>query len=220
MKISIVIVISFTLISLSQAEISNKSISILKSNYSNHVTGPTISVEGRQYQFLPEARSELSSRSVSTIQLPSLTDDGLTSDDGTQAFAPNSKQGTGKYLASKGRYDIYLEEQGNVNTFAADQASGVAGCGFCQVLHDNESGELALFTADISVRLVDNTREAAEQLAQDYGLSLKYYMGRMALAVYSAPDLASALEMKPLVEQDDGVRRARHSIVTQVYQPQ
>ncbi len=219
MKILIIVVLSFTLISLSQAEISSKAIPILKSNYSDHATGPTISVEGRQYQFLPEARSELSSRSVSTIQLPNLTYDGLT-DDGAQAFAPNSKQGTGKYLASKGRYDIYLEEQGNVTTFAADQASGVAGCGFCQVLHDNESGELTLFTADISVRLVDNTREAAEQLAQDYGLNLKYYMGRMALAVYSAPNLASALELKPLVEQDVGVRRARHSIVTQIYQPQ
>ena len=72
----------------------------------------------------------------------------------------------------------------------------------------------------MSVRLAENSREAAEQLAQDYGLSLKYYMGRIGLAVFSAPSLANALDIQPLIAQDDGVRRAQHSIVSQTYQPQ
>ena len=187
-----------------------------RSDYSNHSTGPTISVEGRQYQFLPQARSELSSRSVSTtIRLP-----GLTGDDSSPALEPTSRQGSGKYLASKGSYDIYLEDQGSFLTLTAKEDSGDADCGFCQVLYDNASGELALFTADISVRLAENSREAAEQLAQDYGLSLKYYMGRIGLAVFSAPSLANALDIQPVIAQDAGVRRARHSIVTQTYRPQ
>ena len=219
MKISKLIVLCLGLLAASwaQSDFFNKvRNSTEQSNYSDHATGPTISVEGRQYQFLPEARSELSSRSVSAVRLPSLTDNNASA---AATLTPTSSQGSGQYLASKGRYDIYLEDKSGFLALRAQQASGGADCGFCQVLHDNESGELAFFTADISVRLVENSREAAEQLAQDYGLSLKYYMGRMALAVYSAPDLAGALELKPMIEQDDGVRRARHSIVTQTYQP-
>ena len=184
-----------------------------QTGYSNHATGPTISFEGRQYSFLPQARSELSSRSVSAVRPPALTTDSAP------AFAPTSNQGTGEYLASKGRYDIYLEESGSFAALAAEQADGGAGCGFCQVLYDDESGELAFFTADISVRLQENSQEAAEQLAQDYGLSLKYYMGRIGLAVYTAPSLASALELQPQLQQDSGVSRARHSIVSRIYQP-
>ena len=212
----ILLIIGLLAISWAQADSFNKARSSNeRSDYSNHATGPTISVEGRQYQFLPQARSELSSRSVSTSRLP-----GLTDDDGTPAFAPTSSQGSGQYLASKGRYDVYLEDQSSFLTLAAKEASDGADCGFCQVLYDSASGELALLTADISVRLAENSREAAEQLAQDYGLSLKYYMGRIGLAVFSAPSLSSALDVQLLMAQDDGVRRARHSIVSQTYQPQ
>ena len=212
----ILLIIGLLAISWAQADSFNKARSSNeRSDYSNHATGPTISVEGRQYQFLPQARSELSSRSVSTSRLP-----GLTDDDGTPAFAPTSSQGSGQYLASKGRYDVYLEDQSSFLTLAAKEASDGADCGFCQVLYDSASGELALFTADISVRLADNSREAAEQLAQDYGLSLKYYMGRIGLAVFSAPSLSGALDIQPLMAQDTGVRRVRHSIVSKTYQPQ
>ena len=218
MKISKIMILSLSLLTMSwvQADSFDKARGSTKgSDYSNHATGPTISVEGRQYQFLPQARSELSSRSVSTIRLPS-----FTGDDSTPALEPTSRQGSGQYLASKGRYDIYLENQGSFLALAAEEASDGADCGFCQVLYDNASGELALFTADISVRLAENSREAAEQLAQDYGLSLKYYMGRIGLAVFSAPSLANALDVQPLIAQDAGVRRARHSIVSQTYEPQ
>ena len=222
MKTVAIIALSASLVSVSQAETFTKTRPEAKPDYSAYADGPTISVEGRQFQFLPQARSELSSRSSSsTLRPPALISVNGTSDNSstTPSYAPSSSQGTGEYLTSKGRYDIYLE----TNALSA-QASGADvdtdSCGYCQVLYNPDNGQLALFTNDISVRLQSNDRATAERLAQEYGLSLKYYMQRIGMAVYTAESAEVALNMKTQLESEADISRVRHSIVEHEYEPQ
>ena len=220
MKTIAIIALSASLVTVSQAETFTKTRPEAKPDYSTYADGPTISVEGRQFQFLPQARSELSSRSSSsTLRPPALVSGNGTSDASTPSYAPSSSQGSGEYLASKGRYDIYLEN----NALSAQASSadvGTNSCGYCQVLYNPDSGQLALFTNDISVRLQSNDRSTAERLAQEHGLSLKYYMQRISLAVYTAASAEDALAMKAQLEADADVNRVRYSIVEHEYRAQ
>ena len=221
MKTIAIIALSASLVTVSQAETFTKTRPEAKPDYSTYADGPTISVEGRQFQFLPQARSELSSRSSSsTLRPPALISvNGASDDASTPNYAPSSSQGSGEYLASKGRYDIYLE----TNALSAQASSAdidTDSCGYCQVLYNPDNGQLALFTNDISVRLQSNDRATAERLAQEYGLSLKYYMQRIGMAVYTAESAEIALNMKAQLESEADISRVRHSIVEHEYQPQ
>ena len=219
MKTLAIIALSASLVTVSQAETFTKTRPAAKPDYSAYADGPTISVEGRQFQFLPQARSELSSRSSSSTLRPPALVSGDETSDATPSYAPSSSQGSGEYLASKGRYDIYLEN----NTLSAQASSAdvdTDSCGYCQVLYNPDSGQLALFTNDISVRLQSNDRATAERLAQEHGLSLKYYMQRISLAVYTAASAEDALAMKAQLEADADVNRVRYSIVEHEYRAQ
>ena len=219
MKTLAIIALSASLVTISQAETFTKPQSTAKPDYSAYADGPTISVEGRQFQFLPQARSELSSRSSSSTLRPPALVSGNSTSDATPSYAPSSSQGSGEYLASKGRYDIYLEN----NALSAQASSADVGsdsCGYCQVLYNPDSGQLALFTNDISVHLQSNDRATAERLAQEHGLSLKYYMQRIGLAVYTAASAEAALAMKAQLEADADVNRVRYSIVEREYRAQ
>ena len=219
MKTLAIIALSASLVTISQAETFTKPQSTAKPDYSAYADGPTISVEGRQFQFLPQARSELSSRSSSSTLRPPALVSGNSTSDATPSYAPSSSQGSGEYLASKGRYDIYLEN----NTLSAQASSAdvdTDSCGYCQVLYNPDSGQLALFTNDISVRLQSNDRATAERLAQEHGLSLKYYMQRIGLAVYTAASAEAALAMKAQLEADADVNRVGYSIVEREYRAQ
>ena len=219
MKTLAIIALSASLVTVSQAETFTKTRPAAKPDYSAYADGPTISVEGRQFQFLPQARSELSSRSSSSTLRPPALVSGNSTSDATPSYAPSSSQGSGEYLASKGRYDIYLEN----NALSAQASSADVGsdsCGYCQVLYNPDSGQLALFTNDISVHLQSNDRATAERLAQEHGLSLKYYMQRIGLAVYTAASAEAALAMKAQLEADADVNRVRYSIVEREYRAQ
>ena len=219
MKTLAIIALSASLVTVSQAETFTKTRPAAKPDYSAYADGPTISVEGRQFQFLPQARSELSSRSSSSTLRPPALVSGNSTSDATPSYAPSSSQGSGEYLASKGRYDIYLEN----NTLSAQASSAdvdTDSCGYCQVLYNPDSGQLALFTNDISVRLQSNDRATAERLAQEHGLSLKYYMQRIGLAVYTAASAEEALTTKEQLEADADVNRVRYSIVEREYRAQ
>ena len=219
MKVIAIIALSASLVTVSQAETFTKTRPAAKPDYSAYADGPTISVEGRQFQFLPQARSELSSRSSSSTLRPPALVSGNGTSDATPSYAPSSSQGSGEYLASKGRYDIYLE----TNALSAQASSAdvdTDSCGYCQVLYNPDSGQLALFTNDISVRLQSNDRATAERLAQEHGLSLKYYMQRISLAVYTAASAEAALAMKAQLEADADVNRVRYSIVEREYRAQ
>ena len=219
MKVIAIIALSASLVTVSQAETFTKARPEAKPDYSAYADGPIISVEDRQFQFLPQARSELSSRSSSsTLRPPALISVNGASDDAstTPSYAPSSSQGSGEYLASKGRYDIYLETNA-LNAQASGADVDTDSCGYCQVLYNPDSGQLALFTNDISVRLQSNDQATAERLAQEHGLSLKYYMQRIGLAVYTAASAEAALAMKTQLEADADVNRADYSIVEREY---
>ena len=191
-------------------------------DYSPYATGPSLQIDGVSYSFLPQARAERSSRSQnSRLPVPSLSLKG-ESPAVVNEFQPeavvNNSNGD-QFLASKGRYDIYLS---SAPLLAANSAGSTnpANCGYCQVVVSAHTGALALFTNEILAHLENNSQQFAEQLATDNGLRLKYYMGRMALAVFEAPDAQSALELAPALAAHPEVTKASNSVVEHEYIPQ
>ena len=194
-------------------------------DYSAHATGPSLEIDGTSYSFLPQARTERSSsQPSSSLPVPSIALEAVggavapTSSNNEflpQAVTSNSDE----YLGSRGRYDIYLSAAPEVQSNSVG-SSGNTGCGYCQVVVNARTGELALFTNEVLVNLDTNTREFAEQLAADNGARLKYYMGRMALAVLEAPDAQSALDLAASLATHPQVSKARNSVVERDYQPQ
>ena len=194
-------------------------------DYSAHATGPSLEIDGTSYSFLPQARTERSS-SQPKLPVPSIAVEAVggavapTSSSSSNEFLPQAvTSNSDEYLGSRGRYDIYLSAAPEVQSNSVG-SSGNTGCGYCQVVVNARTGELALFTNEVLVNLDTNTREFAEQLAADNGARLKYYMGRMALAVLEAPDAQSALDLAASLSAHPQVRKARNSVVEHEHQPQ
>ena len=196
-------------------------------DYSAHATGPSLEIDGTSYSFLPQARTERSSSQPSSrLPVPSIAVEAVggavapTSSSSSNEFLPQAvTSNSDEYLGSRGRYDIYLSAAPEVQSNSVG-SSGNTGCGYCQVVVNARTGELALFTNEVLVNLDTNTREFAEQLAADNGARLKYYMGRMALAVLEAPDAQSALDLAASLATHPQVSKARNSVVEHDYQPQ
>ena len=196
-------------------------------DYSAHATGPSLEIDGTSYSFLPQARTERSSSQPSSrLPVPSIAVEAVggavapTSSSSSNEFLPQAvTSNSDEYLGSRGRYDIYLSAAPEVQSNSVG-SSGNTGCGYCQVVVNARTGELALFTNEVLVNLDTNTREFAEQLAADNGARLKYYMGRMALAVLEAPDAQSALDLAASLATHPQVSKARNSVVERDYQPQ
>ena len=196
-------------------------------DYSAHATGPSLEIDGTSYSFLPQARTERSSsQPSSSLPVPSIAVEAVggavapTSSSSSNEFLPQAvTSNSDEYLGSRGRYDIYLSAAPEVQSNSVG-SSGNTGCGYCQVVVNARTGELALFTNEVLVNLDTNTREFAEQLAADNGARLKYYMGRMALAVLEAPDAQSALDLTASLSAHPQVRKAKNSVVERDYQPQ
>ena len=196
-------------------------------DYSAHATGPSLEIDGTSYSFLPQARTERSSSQPSSrLPVPSIAVEAVggavapTSSSSSNEFLPQAvTSNSDEYLGSRGRYDIYLSAAPEVQSNSVG-SSGNTGCGYCQVVVNARTGELALFTNEVLVNLDTNTREFAEQLAADNGARLKYYMGRMALAVLEAPDAQSALNLATSLATHPQVSKARNSVVEHDYQPQ
>ena len=196
-------------------------------DYSAHATGPSLEIDGTSYSFLPQARTERSSSQPSSrLPVPSIAVEAVggavapTSSSSSNEFLPQAvTSNSDEYLGSRGRYDIYLSAAPEVQSNSVG-SSGNTGCGYCQVVVNARTGELALFTNEVLVNLDTNTREFAEQLAADNGARLKYYMGRMALAVLEAPDAQSALNLAASLATHPQVSKARNSVVEHDYQPQ
>ena len=194
-------------------------------DYSAHATGPSLEIDGTSYSFLPQARTERSS-SQPKLPVPSIAVEAVggavapTSSSTSNEFLPQAvTSNSDEYLGSRGRYDIYISAAPEVQSNSVGGSSNT-GCGYCQVVVNARTGELALFTNEVLVNLDTNTREFAEQLAADNGARLKYYMGRMALAVLEAPDAASALTLATSLSAHPQVRKARNSVVEHEHQPQ
>ena len=191
-------------------------------DYSVYATGPSLQIDGVSYSFLPQARAERSNRSQSSRPpIPSITLAGelqaVVNEFQPEAVVSNSNGD--QFLASKGRYDIYLSAAPLVAANSASSTS-LTDCGYCQVVVSARTGALALFTNEVMVRLSNNSPQFAEQLATDNGLRLKYYMGRMALAVFEAPDAQSALELVPILGTHPEVTKVSNSVVEHEYHPQ
>ena len=189
-------------------------------DYSAHATGPSLQIDGTSYSFLPQARAERTKRSQSSsLPAPSITLEGAPPTV-VNEFQPEAVTNNGdQFLGSKGRYDIYLSATPQVTANSVGSANS-ADCGYCQVVVSARTGDLALFTNELVVNLETNSRQFAEQLANDNGLRLKYYMRRMALAVFEAPDAQSALELAPTLAAHPEVSKASNSVVEHEYLPQ
>ena len=194
-------------------------------DYSAHATGPSLEIDGNSYSFLPQARAERS-RQQQTVKLPvpsiSLEAVGgaVAPTSSNNEFLPQAvTSNADEYLGSRGRYDIYLSAAPEVQSNSVGAATDTS-CGYCQVVVNARTGELALFTNEVLVNLATNTQAFAEQLATDNGMRLKYYMGRIALAVFEAPDAQSALELAPSLAAHPQVSKASNSVVEHDYQPQ
>ena len=189
-------------------------------DYSAYATGPSLQIDGISYSFLPQARAERSSRAqTSRLPVPKITLEGAPPT-AVNEFQPEAVTSNGdQLLASKGRYDIYLSAAPQVTANSVGSANP-ADCGYCQVVVSARTGDLALFTNELVVNLDSNSRQFAEQLADANGLRLKYYMGRMALAVFEAPDAQSALQLAPTLAAHPEVSKASNSVVEHEYHPQ
>ena len=189
-------------------------------DYSAYATGPSLQIDGISYSFLPQARAERSSRAqTSRLPVPKITLEGAPPT-AVNEFQPEAVTSNGdQLLASKGRYDIYLSAAPQVTANSVGSANS-ADCGYCQVVVSARTGDLALFTNELVVNLATNSRQFAEQLADANGLRLKYYMGRMALAVFEAPDAQSALQLAPTLAAHPEVSKASNSVVEHEYHPQ
>ena len=189
-------------------------------DYSAHATGPSLQIDGTSYSFLPQARAERTNRpQSSSLPAPSITLEGAPPTV-VNEFQPEAVTNNGdQFLGSKGRYDIYLSAAPQVTANSVGSANS-ADCGYCQVVVSARTGDLALFTNELVVNLDTNSRQFAEQLADDNGLRLKYYMRRMALAVFEAPDAQSALELAPTLAAHPEVSKASNSVVEHEYLPQ
>ena len=190
-------------------------------DYSAYATGPSLQIDGISYSFLPQARAERSSRAqTSRLPVPKITLEGANQPTVVNEFQPEAVSSNGdQLLASKGRYDIYLSVAPQVTANSVGSANS-ADCGYCQVVVSARTGGLALFTNELVVNLDTNSRQFAEQLADANGLRLKYYMGRMALAVFEAPDAQSALQLAPTLAAHPEVSKASNSVVEHEYHPQ
>ena len=192
-------------------------------DYSAHATGPSLQIDGNNYIFLPQARAERSSKTAeSRPSIPSIAVEGLggLAPSSNNEFLPQavSSSNGDEYLGSRGRHDIYLSAAPGVQSNSVGAAE--PSCGYCQVVINNRTGELALFTNEVLVNLENNTRQFAEQLAADNNVRLKYYMGRIALAVFEAPDAERALELATVFATHPQVTKASNSVVEHDYQPQ
>ena len=195
-------------------------------DYSAHATGPSLEIDGTSYSFLPQARTERSSQQQAVkLPVPSIAIEGAgvvvaPTDSGNEFLPQAVTSGGDEYLGSRGRYDIYLSAAPEVQSNNLGAAAAATDCGYCQVVVNARTGELALFTNEVLANLATNTKAFAEQLAADNGVRLKYYMGRMALAVFEAPDAQSALELAPSLAAHPQVSKASNSVVEHDYQPQ